>query len=254
MKLMLAIARYTFHEAVRNKILYSILFFGIALIFLGTAVGAASLSQDDRILKNVGLFAASFFSDVIAIFVGVTMTFRELERKSIYTILSKPVARWQYFLGKYAGIAFLLLVQLLLMGALLTTIILIRGDTLPAAWWWGLWLTWIEALIVAAVAVFFASFSTPYVSGFLTLGVWLVGRLIQELAGYLPRLEGFVHTLLSGVVAVTPDFSVLTLSTQIVHRIPVTWEYGVHATLYGVGYVVIFLVGGAAIFNRRDFI
>lgn len=255
MKRMFAIARYTFHEAIRNKVLYSILFFAVVLMGLGLAMGAASLDQDERILRDIGLFAMSFFGDIVAIFVGVTLMYQELQRKSIYTILSKPVARTEYFIGRYAGIAMLLALQALLMGVLLTGAMAIRGDAIPPNWGAALWLAWVESLVVAGVAMFFSSFSTPYVSGFLTLGVLLVGRLLQDLEAFVPKIAaGPTRFFVEAIVAVAPDLNLFTLTTQVTHGIRVTMAYTWHATFYGMCYLAFFLTVGALIFRRRDFI
>jgi len=255
MKKLGSIALYTFHEAVRNKILYAILFFAVALILLSLVIGAASFSQDERILKNIGLSAISFFADMIAIFVGVTLMYGEVHRKTIYTILSKPVTRTTYFLGKFIGVAMTLAVLLGLMSLILTVTIAIQGDSLPRAYFYAIWLAYVQCLLVAAVALFFSSFSTPYVSGFLTLGVWLIGRSVQELEIFLPRIEaGPTRVAAELVVTLSPDLSLFTLTTQITHHIAVPAAYVAHATSYGLSYVALFLVTGALIFHRRDFI
>jgi len=254
-----AIALYTFREAVRNKILYSILFFAIALMGLGLAIGPASLDQDTRILVDVGLFALWFFSNVVAIFVGVTMVFMELERKTVYTVLSKPVHRPVYFVGKFVGVGTLLLVQVAFMATTLTTLMAVRGDPVPSALFAAYWLILMESLIVAAVALFFSSFSTPYVSGFLTLGLWVVARLIPELQAFLPELveDGTGPVLigiLTTVVNVWPDMTYFTVTTQVTYGLGVPFEYVWNATLYAAGYLLILLSTGSWIFQRRDFI
>lgn len=255
MSRVLAIAIYTFREAVRNKILYSILFFAIALIFLALAIGPASLNQDERIINDVGFFALSFFGNVVAIFLGVTMLFQELERKTIYTILSKPVARRTYFLGKFAGMALTLAVQVAIMSAALFAVLLIRGDSISSLQLYAVALAWVETLVIAGVALFFSSFSTPYVSGFLTFGVFLVGRLVPELQAYLPKIESPAAVALGrGIIAVAPDLQLFTLSTQINYDIVVPFSYVVSAATYGLSYTAVFLLIGVLIFERRDFI
>lgn len=250
-----AIATYTFREAVRNKVLYSILFVAIVLFFLATVLGSASLAQDERILKDVGLMVLSVFTDMVAIFVGVTMLFNELERKTVYNLLSKPIARPTYFLGKYAGMLLTLGVQLLMMAVVLTAIMAVRGDSLPVTYFQALWLVWVQVMIVASIAVFFSSFSTPYVSGFLTLGIWLVANLIQELEGYIPGVEApFTRLIFQTVVTVMPDFNLLRITTQLTYDIEVPWSYVLQATAYGWAYLVTFLAAGVLIFQRRDFI
>jgi len=252
---LIAIALATFREAVRNKVLYSILFFAVALIVLALALGSASLNQDALVIKSIGLFAIHFFSDMIALFIGVTMVYQELERKTIYNVLSKPIARPAYFLGKYAGMAFTLLVQLTLMGAVLSVVLATRGEALTTTLYAALLLAWVESLVVLGFALFFASFSTPYVSGFLALGMWAVSNLTQNLALYLPAIEDAgARAVAELVVKVLPDFSLLSLTTQLRYGIPLVDGYVLHAATYGLSIAAFFVVAGASIFSRRDFI
>lgn len=263
MKPIIAIARNTFREAVRNKVLYSIVFFAVALILLTVVLGTASVAQDERIVRDIGLFAVSFFSDMIAVFIGVTMVYQELERKTVYNVLSKPVARPAYFVGKYLGMAITLLVQIVIMGVALVAVMAVRGDPLPPLLFGAIGLLYVRCLIVAALALFFASFSTPYVSGFLTLGVWLVGSLLQNLEAFLlgdisgdlsPAVENIMLGLGRGVVTIAPDLSLFVLTTQLTHGIHVQGSYLLHAALYGLSYAALFVAFGALLFRRRDFI
>ena len=255
MRQFLAIARSTFLEAVRNKILYSILVFAAALIALALGIGGASLSQNARILSDVGLFALHFFSDVIAVFMGVTMVYQELQRKTIYNVLSKPISRYTYFFGKFVGMAAVLLVQLAVMTSALALIMVLRGDPVRLEFLYAAYLAYVECLLILGFALFFSSFSTPYVSGFLTLGVWMVGGLLQNLAVYRDGMElGFDRTVASFFVAIAPDLSFFGLSTQLAYAIPVAFEYVLHASLYGLGYTAFLLVAGSSIFSKRDFI
>lgn len=255
MKQLLGIALATFREAVRNKIMYSILFFAVALILLAVGIGSASLAQDARIIKDVGLFALHFFSDVIAIFLGVTMVYQEMQRKTIYNVLSKPVSRHAYFFGKFAGMAFTLLLQLVFMATALAIVMKVRGDVFPDAFGAAVLLAYVECIVVLGFALFFSSFSTPYVSGFLTLGIWVVGGLIQNLAAFIDEIEGaLVRDIARFCVAVSPDFSLFSLTTQLAYEIPVAASYTAHAAFYGLTYAGFFLVAGSLIFSRRDFI
>lgn len=250
-----AITTYTFREAVRNKVLYSIFFVAIILFLLATIMGSASLAQDERILKDVGLMVLSVFCDMVAIFVGVTMLYNELERKTVYNLLSKPITRATYFLGKYSGMLLTLGVQLGMMAVVLTAIMFFRGDATPITYFQALWLIWVQVMVVASIAVFFSSFSTPYVSGFMTFGLWLVANLIQELEGYLPGVEApGAHAILKGVVLVMPDFNLLRITTQLTYEIDVPWSYVAQSSAYALAYAAAFLTAGVLIFQRRDFI
>jgi ABC-type transport system involved in multi-copper enzyme maturation permease subunit len=255
MNQLFSIALYTFREAIRNKILYSIVFFSIALILLAVFLGQGSLQQDARVIRNIGLTTTSLFSNVIGLFLGVTLVYQELERKTIYNVLSKPLTRPIYFFGKFLGVMLTLALQLIIMSAVLTFVLIIRGDATPPALFYSYWLILMEATLVVAVAFFFSSFSTPYVSGYLTLGVWMVGRLVQELIQSIPDIEAAgTRKLVSLLTAVCPDLSLFTLQTQLSLGISVPMEYVLHVTTYGLGYAIVALIGGAFLFQRRDFI
>lgn len=251
----LAISVYTFREAIRNKVLYSIVFFAIVLLGLSSILSTASMQQDVRVVQDVGLMVLSVFSDLIAIFIGVTMLYIELERKTVYNLLSKPIARSTYFLGKFGGISLTLLVQFLLMASVLSFVVVQRGGDLSVVWAQALLLAWLQCILIASIALFFSSFSTPWVSGFLSLGLWLVGSLLQELERYLPQIEQpTTHLILSGVVRGLPDLNLFTLTTQVTYGIEVPWSYVAQASLYAGGWIAAFLIAGLLIFQRRDFI
>ena len=114
-----AIARNTFREAVRNKILYSLLFFAVLIILSALAVGQLSLHEEIRMTRDVGLYGIDVFSVIIAIFVGVNLLYKELDLKTVYTILPKPIYRWEFVLGKWLGMLLTLAVQIGVMGLVL---------------------------------------------------------------------------------------------------------------------------------------
>ncbi len=139
----LAVAFNTYREAVRSKVLYSILFFGLFIIGFAAILGELSLYQNERVIKDVGLFALSLFGNLMAIFLGVSFLYKEIERKSIYNIVSKPIHRWQYFIGKFAGIIGTLWLQLFFMLIVLTLVLFIWAQNVSvnlfiAFWAWAL--------------------------------------------------------------------------------------------------------------------
>ncbi|MFT4703151.1 MAG: Cu-processing system permease protein [Bradymonadia bacterium] len=263
MKALLAIARNTFLEAVRNKVLYSIVFFAVGMIGFSALLGSVSLGQDQRVLLDLGLSSLSLFLDMIAIFVGVTMVYQEMQRKSIYNVLSKPIARSTYLCGKYCGVALTLLVQLVIMAIALCCVVYLKGYEPNITLLWAFVLIYVRSLIVAAFAVFFSSFSTPYISGFLVFGVWLVGGLLEDLRAFLSgdlsvdlnnTVSDGISTIGSSVLALAPDLGLFTLTTQIASNIHVPVSYVVDASMYGLSYAGVLILAGTVIFARRDFI
>jgi Cu-processing system permease protein len=123
-----AVAKNTFREAARNKILYSLLFFAVALILSALALGELSVHEERRMIRDVGLFGVDLFSVLIAIFVGVNLLYKELALKTVYTILPKPIARWEFVLGKWLGVMATLVAQIGVMGAVLALTLWVKGD------------------------------------------------------------------------------------------------------------------------------
>jgi ABC-type transport system involved in multi-copper enzyme maturation permease subunit len=257
----LTIARNTFREAVRNRIFAVLIFFSLAMLALVLAVSSASLHEEVRLMKDVGLFLISTCAVVIAIFTGVTLVYKELERKTIYTVMPKPIYRAQFLAGKYLGLALTMLLLVTTMGGVLIAMLyLVEGDP-GLEMVQALWLLYVEVLVVMAVALVFSSFSTPFLSGLLTLGTFVCGRFVDVMLTLhlgKPDERTPVTEAISAVVRfiakVTPDLSLYNVTPHVVYARPLTAEFMLQATLTGIGYVGIGFVISAVLFSRRDFV
>ena len=166
----IAVAHNTLREAVRNKILYALLFFAVLMIGSGAVVAQLSYVENQRILQDVGLAAIRLFGVAIAIFVGIQLVHREVDRRTVYTILSKPISRAEFLLGKFAGLTLTIWMQMALMGVAFAGVSLASGA--PLGWphlAFGL-LIGAELALVVAVATLFSAFTTPMLAGFFTTG------------------------------------------------------------------------------------
>ena len=255
-----AIARNTFREAVRNKILYSPLFFAILLIASAVALGRLSMNEELRMTRDIGLFGIDLFGVLIAIFVGVNLLYKELELKTVYTILPKPLRRWEFVLGKWLGMLITLAVQMAVMGVALYATLAVQGAELGGAVL-ALWLLYVNVVVVTSVAVLFSSFSTPFLSGFFALGVFFVGRSVADLQQAATKMGGAAQTLVDGASWVLPNLHLFYPSGAIigsehvsVHGTLIGADYLVWNTVYGAGYSLVVLVLAMAIFSRRDFV
>src|SRR5262245_62653827 len=173
-----AIARNTFREAVRDRVLYNLVLFVLLLSVSAVFLGAASASQDAKIIVDLGLSAILFFGAFIAIFVGVGLVWKEIERRTLYTIFAKPVGRSEFLLGKYLGLCATLAVNVAVMGAGVTLVLLyvVRGSTpLMIVLWPTVALIYLELTILTGVALLFSAFSSPIFALFGTLAVFLIG-------------------------------------------------------------------------------
>lgn len=263
MRRIAAVARNTFREAARNKILYSLLFFALGLIISALALGQLSVHEDRRMIRDVGLFGVDVFSVLIAIFVGVNLLYKELALKTVYTILPKPIARWEFVLGKWLGVMATLVAQIVIMGLVLAATLMVEGGAaaVDAALAKALWLLLMNVTIVTSVAMFFSAFSSPFLSGLFALGVFVVGRSIpdvralgERIGGGAGRLLGAACTVLPNLHLFTPSGSALGGQAVSVHGAFVGASYLGWTTVYALGYSAVVLACAMLIFRRRDFV
>jgi ABC-type transport system involved in multi-copper enzyme maturation permease subunit len=256
-----AITRNTFREAVRNKILYSLLFFAILIIVSAVAVGRLSLHEEIRMTRDIGLFGVDIFGVIIAIFVGVNLLYKELDLKTVYTILPKPIHRWEFVLGKWLGMLLTLAVQVAVMGLVLAGTLALQGAVFDAPLWKALWLLYVNVVVVTSVAVLFSSFSSPFLSGFFSLGLFIVGRSVPDIQLLFEKVEGLGGKALRGVIACLPNLhlfypsgAIVGAETVSVHGAFVGAAYMGSATAYGLAYSLAVLLLAMFIFKRRDFV
>ena len=256
-----AITRNTFREAVRNKILYSLLFFAVLIILSAVGVGRLSLHEELRMTRDIGLFGIDLFGVIIAIFVGVNLLYKELDLKTVYTILPKPIHRWEFVLGKWLGMLMTLGVQVAVMGLVLAGTLAVQGSAFDAPLFKALWLLYVNVVVVTSVAVLFSSFSSPFLSGFFALGIFVVGRNVPDIQLVVDQLEGPPRLILGGALKVLPSMHLFYPSGAIVgaevvsvHGTFVGAPYLLWTTLYGVTYSLAVLLLAMLIFRRRDFV
>ena len=173
------IALNTFREAVRDKILYVLLVFGILMILVSRAIGWVSFGGENKIMTDIGLGAIWMFSGMVSIFIGTGLIYKEIDKRTIYTILAKPAERWQFLAGKYLGLVLTTLVNLLLLSALFLAYLWFCGAPVTLALGQALFLNFVEMMVVTAVAILFSSASTPIMSAIFTTIVFFAGQLTK---------------------------------------------------------------------------
>jgi ABC-type transport system involved in multi-copper enzyme maturation permease subunit len=250
----LAIALNTFRETVRDKILYTLLVFAFAMIGAAAIFVQLSVRAEGRMVKDLGLAAISLIGTLMAIFVGITLVYKEVDRRTIYTIVAKPVRRSQFILGKYLG----LLITLAVNVAAMAVGLLALGRVLEGQWQWvllpGIWLIYVELTLVTALAVLFSAFTTPVLSATFTLCLFVIGRLSRDLVTLLPKLAGAgLRGVAFTLYYLLPNLQMFDIKGQVVAgQLPDPgWMVG--ATAYGLLYILFILAGTTIIFERRDF-
>lgn len=248
------LAHNTYREAVRDKLLYNLLFFAGLMIASSILIAQLQMGDSGRIYRDVGLSAIAMFGALIAIFVGINLVYREISQRTVYTLLAKPVRRWEFLLGKYFGLLSLLAIEVGLMAVCFFGLLLFKGSEAPPELFLAVGLIWIELALVTAVAMFFSSFTTPYLAGMFTVALWITGHLLADLRMFgsrsdVPGLELITETL----YWVLPNLDRLDIKSDAAAGNTIEMVRVQGAVLYGVLYSMGLMGAAMFLFQRRDF-
>jgi len=261
------VAVSVFRESVRDRVPYNLVLFAVLLIASSFLLGQLTAGQDVKIIKDLGLAATGVFGLFIAIFIGIGLVSKEVERRSIYSLLSKPVSRAQFIAGKYAGLVLTLAVNVAVMAVALYAVLgymtWMESAEFKSAWdapgvdprlLLAVFLTFVQLMLITAIALFFSTFSSPMLSAALTFAVYLVGHFNTELRDFDQVVRSRPAAWLArGLYHVLPDLSAFDVKTQVVHGLPVGAGYVLSTTAYGLAYIAALLLASTFIFSRRDF-
>jgi len=249
----LAVAANAFRETVRERVLYNLVFFAILMTLSGLLLGQLSVRQDEKILKDLGLAAMDLFGTLIAVFIGTGLVSKEIERRSLYPLLAKPLSRGEFFLGKFAGLAFTLLVNLavMLVGLLLTLLLTHRRPDpgLLAA----VYPIFLGLLLTVAFAMLFSTLTSSTLAIVLTVGVVVVGRYADVIRGMRDVAPDVPPALVSALFAIVPNFSNFDFKARVAYGDAVPAGLLGDVTLYAALWLVLALGLGLASFRARDF-
>jgi ABC-type transport system involved in multi-copper enzyme maturation permease subunit len=258
MRAILSIASTSFRESIRNRTVLGIFFLAIGFIASALLLAELALDQRVRVIKDWGLFCVSAFGVVLAIIMGVNQVQKEIRRKTLYVVLTRPIARWQYVVGKYLGLALTLLCEVGTLSLALLVLLLCEPTGSGAIDWTMvqvLLVSLVEILLVAAIAVFFGSFSSPYLSGFFTLGLFAVGRSLPELILLSKKIDvPALKAILKGLFFILPDLAEFNLDTRAIAGLEIGWPQVGWLCAYGFGYLALMLLLSSWIFSRRNLI
>ena len=250
----LAIATNTFREAIRDRILYLILVFAILMIGSSRILGLLTVGAEEKIVKDIGLASISLFGVATAIFVGVGLVFKEIEKRTVYTLVAKPIRRSQFILGKYLGLLMVLAVNVAVMTCFFYALLLSKGWMDPAITR-AIVLIFVELTLVTGIAILFSSFSTPILSSLFTVTFYIIGHLSWGLLMLADKLAGGSGPALCRLLyRVLPNLEAFNVKGMVVHGVAVPMSQVLTASLYGVSWTVIVLGLAVLVFRRRDFL
>jgi len=249
------IAFSTFREAVRDRVLYNLIFFALLLVASAPIFGQISVGIERIFLINLGLTAISLFGVVIAIFIGIGLVSKEIEKKTLYTVLSRPVRRWEFITGKFLGLAGTLVVNTFLMTLGFYTALLLLTRHLGRAEaniLVAIYFIILQFFIITALTLLFSSFSTPLESAIYALAMFIVGSFAEDLHGFAAMAHGPQAWLARAASYIVPNLSVLNVITRVSHDQIIPASLIVTNTLYALFYVIVVVSGSVMIFEFRN--
>jgi Cu-processing system permease protein len=248
-------------------VLYNLVLFAVLLTGASYLIGQLTAGQDVKIIKDLGLSATSIFGLFIAVFIGIGLVSKEVERRSIYALLAKPIRRYQLVLGKYCGLVLTLAVNVAVMAAAIYVVLAYMAWGVPAsvrAVWdapaldpallKAVALIFVELTLVTAIAVFFSTFSTPLLSAAFTFGVYVVGHFSSDLRNFQQVVDSPAAAALArGLYWLLPNLAQFDVKSDVVHGVHVAPGYMAIAIAYAAVYISVLLAIAMLVFSRRDF-
>jgi len=250
------VALNTFREAVRDRVLYSLVFFALLMMAAAVAVGQVSIGIEQTVIVSLGLSAISVIGVLISVFIGVALVSKEMDKRTLYALLAKPVRRWEFLLGKFGGLVLTLAVNTAAMALGLLLVMLYvkhsleRGDAVVLV---AVYFILLKLALIVALALLFSCFTTPLLAILFTVGLYIVGLYVQELRDLpvevmSPAMAAFTKWL----SRLLPNFENFNVMAMAAHGRAVPGALILQNTLYAVVYCTIVLTAASVVFSRRN--
>jgi ABC-type transport system involved in multi-copper enzyme maturation permease subunit len=250
------VAINTFREAVRDRVLYNLVFFALVMIAAAILVGQVSIGIDRLVIINLGLSAISIFGLLMAVFIGVGLVYKEMDKRTLYSILSKPIRRWEFLVGKYAGLLLTLVVNtgLMTIGVGLALFYVgrpfVRSDASILV---AVYFILLELALVTALTLFFSCFSTPLLSTLFTAGIYVSGVFAKDIRDFGDLTHrGPLKAFTRALYYTLPNFHNFNIISSTAHGDAVSGALIWQNTLYAALYIAVILVGASAVFSGRN--
>ncbi len=249
-----AIARNTFREAVRDRIFTLVGAFGVLLVASSIVLSPLTVGAQTKMVADVGLSSISIFGLLIVVLMGSGMVHKEIDKRTIMTMLSKPITRTDYMLGKYLGLLVTLVVIMASMSVLFFLAVWVTPTSFDPAFIKSLYTSVCEMVVVTAVVMLFSSFTTPVLTSLFTLGVFVAGHTLGDLQTFA-KLAGNQGTVVAmdAIRWILPDLELFNIRNAAVHGLPIHSAHLIWAGVYALLYSTLCLIVASWIFSRRDF-
>ncbi|HUU04934.1 MAG TPA: ABC transporter permease subunit [Patescibacteria group bacterium] len=249
-----AIAVNTFKESARNKMFYLLVFFGILFALSSKLISFLTLGDAMKVLKDTGLAAINFFCILIAIFTGINLVYKEIEKKTVFNILSKPVSRDQFIIGKFLGLALTMLTALAAMAGIFFLFVLVNGGGFDLMILLYFFMLFLELLVIVALSLLFSSFTTPILSFIFTVSLYLIGHIMWTFNEFKMILrDPFWKYFTQVLYYLLPNLDKFNIKNEVVLNTPLSPWTILFSVLYALAYIPALLAVTILIFRKRDF-
>ena len=248
------IAVNTFKESARSKVFYLLIFFGILFALSSKLISFLTIGDAMKVLKDTGLAAINFFCVLIAIFTGINLVYKEIEKKTIYNILSKPVTRDEFIIGKFLGLGLTMLTALGAMAGIFFLFVALSGGGLDLGIALYFLMLLLELLVIVAISLLFSSFTTPILSFIFTVSLYLIGHVMwtfNEFKSYLkiPAWKAFTQV----IYYLLPNLDKFNIKNEVVLGTALDPWTLLFSVLYALAYILALLALAMLIFRKREF-
>jgi ABC-type transport system involved in multi-copper enzyme maturation permease subunit len=247
------VALNTYRETVRDKVLYNLVLFALLMIASSYVLGAISVYQEIKVIKDLGLASISVFGMVIAVFIGIGLVSKEIDKRTLYGILPKPISRSQFLLGKYLGLCLTLLVNVAVMTVGLYLLLFLMKDPFQPALLKAIYLIYLELALLVAVAILFSTFTSSILAGLFAGFIYVAGYFSSDLKNLESVVESaFLPPVMRVLYYLLPNFKDFDVKAAVVAGDPVPWSQLGWATAYAATYIALLLVASCWIFSKRN--
>jgi ABC-type transport system involved in multi-copper enzyme maturation permease subunit len=251
-----AVALNTFREAVRDRVLYNLVFFALVMIAASILVGQVSIGIEEMVIVTLGLSAISVIGLLIAVFIGVGLVSKEMDKRTLYALLAKPVRRWEFLLGKFGGLVLTLTVNTLAMAAgLFLALKLVKNsaEILEGSVFVAVYFILLKLALVVALALLFSCFTTPLLSILYTAGLYIAGLFVMEMRNYQSEtMSRALQLILRWLSYLLPNFENFDVMAAAAHGRAIPGALIAQNTAYAAVYCAVLLAAAAGIFTKRN--
>ena len=250
------VAHNTFREAVRDRVLYSLLFFALLMIAAGILVGEISLGIEQTVIVTLGLSAISIIGLLIAVFIGVGLVSKEMDKRTLYALLAKPLRRWEFLLGKFLGLLLTLVMNTAIMAVglfIALSLVSQRTPNMGPSVAVAIYFIVLKLALVVALTLLFSCYTTPLLSILYTSGLYIAGLFVVEMRTYdSPTISPAMRALFRWISYVLPNFENFDVMGSAAHARAIPGALIWQNTAYAAVYCAIVLGAAAVVFTRRN--